>query len=357
LIDFLAGIIPLERMFAFPKQWYEEQGIDVHLGMPVKQIFSDLKEIEIGDGRREKYDTLLLANGYNSFVPPFKGVKKEGVFTLKTLDDAQSVTDYLRSHKRAVVIGGGLLGLETARALKIREVEVEVIEFFDRLLPRQLDSQAAFLLKAQIERMGIKVHLGIATEEILGQKNVRGIKFKGGGELKADIAVIAAGIRPNIQLAKDSGLETDRGVVVNDHLQTSAPKIYAAGDVIQHQGKIYGIIPASFNQAKVAASNIIGEKKHYKGTIPSNTLKVMGIDLTSVGLVNPEEGTCEEFRIQNKEEGIYKKVAIRNGVIKGAIWMGTKKGVNEINRLISQEINVNKWKNDLLEDDFNFSIL
>jgi len=357
LIEFLAGNIPFERMFAFPEEWYREQNINIHLEKPVIRIFPDSKEIEVEGGKREKYESLLLANGSFSFIPPFKGTDKKGIFALRTLNDAFELLEYVKNHQRAVVIGGGLLGLETARAMKSRGAQVEVVEFFDRLLPRQLDIQGASVLRAQLENMGIKVQLGLATEEVLGQDEVTGLRFKGEKEIEADMAIVAAGVRPNMRIAKEAGLETDRGLVVDDYLKSSNPKIFAAGDVIQHRGSVYGIIPASFNQARVVASNILGRKEKYEGTVPSNTLKVVGLDLTSVGLVNPEKGTCEEFRKEKKEEGIYKKVVIQKGVVVGAIWIGTKKGINEISRIISQKINVEEHKISLLEDDFDYSVL
>ncbi len=357
LIEFLAGTIPFERMFAFPQEWYREQNINIHLGKPVTRIFPDSQEIEVAGGKKEKYESLLLANGSFSFIPPFKGTDKKGIFALRTLDDAFELLEYLKNHQRVVVIGGGLLGLEIARAMKSRGAQVDVVEFFDRLLPRQLDIQGASLLKAQVENMGINVHLGLATEEILGQNDVRGLRFKGEREIEMDMAIVAAGVRSNIRLAKEAGLETDRGLVTDDYLQSSNPKIFGAGDVIQHRGRVYGIIPSSFNQARVVASNILGREEKYERTVPSNTLKVVGLDLTSVGLVNPEEDIYEELRKEKKEEGIYKKVVIQKGVVVGAIWIGTKKGVSEINRIISQKINVEKHKDSLLEDGFDYSVL
>lgn len=357
LIEFLAGRIPYERIFAFSKDWYREQNINILLNKPVKKILPDSREIELQNGKRENYDKLLFASGCHSFVPPFKGVDKQGVFTLRTIDDAFKILEYLESHQKAVIIGGGVLGLEIARALKSRGAEVEVVEFFDYLLGRQLDFQGASILKDQIENVGIKVHLGMATEKILGQNEVKGLQFKGGKELESDMSIIAAGVRPNINIAKEAGLETERGLVVNDHLQTSEAAIYGAGDVVQHKGRMYGIIPASFDQAQRAAYNILGQKKNYEGTIPSNTLKVVGLSVTSIGLVNPEEGKCEEFRKEIRQEGIYKKIVVQEGTIIGAIWMGTKKGIDHINRAISQRKNIEKWKDSILEDDFDFSLL
>lgn len=357
LIEFLAGNIALERIFAFSEEWYRTQKIQIHLERPVSKIFPESQNVEIQGGGEETYDVLLLATGSSSFIPPFKGANKQGVYTLRTLDDALEILEYIKTHRKVVLIGGGLLGLEIARAIKARKADVEVVEFFDRLLPRQLDSEGASILKAQIENIGIKVHLGIATEEILGEKEIEGLKFKGGGEIQADTAIVAAGVRPNINLAKEAGLETDRGIVVNDNLQTSHSNIFAAGDNIQHDGKVWGIIPASFDQARIAASNILGQKKEYKDTIGSNTLKVVGLYVTSIGLVNPEKEGFEEIREERRKEGIYKKIVLQNGTLVGAVWMGTKKGVDDINRLITQKTNVEKWKKFLLADDFDYSIL
>jgi len=357
LIEFLAGTLSYEKIFAFPEKWYTEQKINVQLRKPITRISPDSREVEIVGGEKEKYEFLILASGSLAFVPPIKGAEKEGVFTLRTLDDAFELIDYIKSQRRVTVIGGGLLGLETARALRSRGAEVEVVEFFDHLLPRQLDKQGASLLKSQIEKMGIGIHLGLACEEVLGQERVAGLRFKGGQEIETDVALVAAGVRPNIRIAQDAGLETDRGLIVNDYLQSSSPEILAAGDVTQHAGRIYGIIPASFNQARIAAQNVMGQKQKYEGTIPSNTLKVVGLDLTSIGTVNPEDESYEEVRKESRDQGVYKKIVVRNGEICGLICIGTKKGVSEISRLISQKANVEKWKESLLDDDFDFSLL
>jgi len=158
-------------------------------------------------------------------------------------------------------------------------------------------------------------------------------------------------------LAQEAGLETDKGLIVNDSLQTGVPEILAAGDIIQHSGRVYGIIPASFNQARIAAHNILGHGQKYEGTIPYNTLKVVGIDLTSAGLVNPEDESYEELRLERAEQGIYKKIVVREGKIIGLISLGTKKGVDEISRLISEKKNVEKWKESLLDENFDYSVL
>jgi len=356
LIEFLAGSLPFERLFAFPEKWYGQHRIDVRTGVAVERIVPDARHITVG-GRRVPYDALLLASGAGAAVPPLPGADKAGVFTLRTLGDALAILDRLNGRGPAVVLGGGLLGLEIARALRCRGVGVEVAEVFDYLLPRQLDPAGGAILRAAIERLGIRVRLGSPAEEILGDAEVRGVRFKGGAVVDAGLVILAMGVRPNLGLAKEAGLRTDRGVVVNEFLRTSDPAIFAAGDGIQRGESVFGIIPASFDQARIVGANILGQKKVYEGTVPSNTLNVAGVALTSVGTVNPQGPGYEEIRLERPEEGIYKKIVLRNDALVGAIWMGSKNGVAAIARGVTQHIPVDKWKRDLLEETFDFSLL
>lgn len=357
LIEFMAGNIPYERLFAFNEDWYQERNINLRLGNRVEKIIPGSQQFYLANGTTETYDYLLLANGAFASLPPIKGADKTGVFTLRKLDDALAILDYLEGHQNVAVIGGGLLGLEIARAIRNKNAQVDVYEFFPRLLPRQLDPEGASILTYQIEKMGIKVHVGVTTEEIMGETEALGLRFKDGKQSKADMVIIAAGVRPYVNLAKEAGLETNKGVIVDDFLQTSAPNIYAAGDNVEHKGRIYGIIPASFQQARAAAYNLFGQKQNYEGTIPSNTLKVMGLEVTSMGLVYPEAGGFEEFSKQDAEAGIYKKLVLEDGVLAGAIWLGTKQNINEVSRLVAQKQDVSGWKAELLEDDFDFSVI
>jgi nitrite reductase (NADH) large subunit len=355
LIDYVAGTLPYGRLFAFPEGWNERQNITVRLGAPVVRIDPASGAVTTRDGRSVPFDKLLLASGASAVVPPVKGADKKGVFVLRTLDDALAIVEAMKTRPRVAVLGGGLLGLEIARALKIRGAEVAVTEFFDRLLPRQLDQAAAALLKAQVERLGIAIRLSATAEEITGDGEARGLRYKDGSSTEADMVVVAAGIRPNTALAKEAGLETDRGVVVDDRLRTSHPAVFAAGDVAQHKGRIYGIIPASFDQARAAAFNMLGQERPYEGTVPSNTLKVVGIFVTSAGLVNPEGPGYETLVREDAAAGTYKKLVLKDGALAGAIWLGTKKGAADISRLTAARANVAAWKADILEDGFDLS--
>ena len=355
LIEFLAGRLPYEKLFAFPEIWSSRQRIDLHFGERVSKIRPDERRIETSLGGVIPYDALLLASGARAAVPPLKGSGLKGVFVLRTLDDTLAILDYLRTHAHVAVIGGGLLGLEIARAIRSRGAEVSVLEFFDRLLPRQLDPAAAGILKSEIEKTGISVRLGAISREILGPAEARGIRFESGDEIKVDLVVIAAGIKPDLVLAKDAGLTVGRGVVVDDYMRTSRPEIFAAGDVVEHQGKVYGIIPASFDQARASAHNMLRMDMPYAGTAPSTTLKVAGLFVMSVGEVHPEGRGHEVIVRSVPEQGLYKKLVLKEGRLVGAIWMGMKKGALEIGRLVALKKNVESRKGDLLEDSFDFT--
>jgi nitrite reductase (NADH) large subunit len=357
LIEFIAGNLPFEKLFAFPEHWEERQNILIRTDEPVVRIDIGAGTVETRNGRRSAFDRLLLASGSLASVPPIEGPGKKGFFVLRTLDDALAILEYMKDHPRISVLGGGLLGLEISRALKARGASVTVHEIFDRLLPRQLDVRGAGMLKSQIEKLGIMVRLGVEAREVTGAGEVSGLKFKDGDEVAADMVIAAAGVKPNLSVAKAAGISVDRGIKVNDLLETSHPGIFAAGDVAQHRDRIYGIIPASFDQARVAAFNMLSPEKKYGGTVPSNQLKVAGVQVMSVGQVNPEGEGFDVLVREDIETGIYKKLVIRNGILAGAIWMGTKKGAPEITRLAASEKNVSQWKASLLEDDFDFSSL
>jgi nitrite reductase (NADH) large subunit len=324
----------------------------------VARVRPDEKRIETAAGSTESYDALCLADGAGSSVPPIRGADKPGVHTLRTLDDAEAILARVAARPEVVVIGGGLLGLELARALKARGAAVTVLEVFPYLLPRQLDPPGGAVLARQFEAAGIRVRVGVATEEIIGSPEASGVRLKTGEEIPAGSVLIAAGVRPNIGLAREAGLTVDRGVFVDDLMATSHAGIFAAGDGTQHKGRLYGIIPASFDQARTAAASMLGLRKPYAGTVPSNTLKVMGLSLASVGIVNPEPTAgLEEIRREDDASGLYRKIVLDGGRLVGAVWMGTREGVPLIARAVAARLDVAGFKNEILADGFDFARL
>lgn len=355
LYNILSGEAQPADIYGFPTQWYTERRITVELGKKVESIHTDKKELLLEDGSRTSYDRLLLANGAHSFVPPVKGVEKTGVFTLRSLKDALAIREYAKKTRKAIVVGGGLLGLEFAASLRKLGQQVDVIEIQPRLLPMQLDQDGAALLEQIVESRGVNVTVGVKTEEIVGQQTVSGVALSGGKQVSGELVLFSAGVRSNTDLASQAGIKINRGVLVDDHLLTNATDVYAAGDVAEFQGRVYGIIPAALDQAKIAALNMIDGQEHvYSGTVPSNTLKIVGIDLTSMGVVNPEGSGFEEVKKLKKDERIYRKIVVQQGVIVGAIVLGETKSVAPLKRLMDQRIDVSKYRDSMLEDGFDF---
>jgi nitrite reductase (NADH) large subunit len=358
LYEVLSGEAKPREVYMFSEEWYEKKGITVHLNRKALSIDVDRKELVLEDGSRVTYGKLLLANGGHSFVPPIKGVEKTGVFTLRTIKDVLDIKEFAKKTEKVIIIGGGLLGLEFASSLRKLGQQVTVVELFSRLLPRQLDADGATILKNRIASRGIDIVLGAQTVEILGKETVSGILLDSGETISGDMVLISAGIRSNTELALEAGIKVNRGVVVDGHMRTSADDVYAVGDVAEFEGRVYGIIPAALEQATIAAANILGEEDNvYTGTIPSNTLQVVDVELTSIGLINPEEPRYEEIKKTDKKKGVYKKLVLAQGKIVGAILLGDKRGFTYIKKLIAQETHITKYKNSILKDDFDYKKL
>jgi len=355
LYEVLSGEKTAEEIYSYTPDWYAKLGINLQLGKKVLKISLANKELTLEGGLRAKYDKLILANGARSFVPPIKGVDKKGIFTLRTVEDAVAIKDYAARTRKAIVIGGGLLGLEFAQCLRKLGQQVEVVEIYPRLLPMQLDQDGSTILEDYIRKLGIDMLLGVKTVEFLGKETVAGVSLDDGREVSGELVLISAGVRSNIRLAADAGIKVNKGVVVDDYLRTSADDVYAAGDVLEFHGRVYGIIPPAIEQASIASANMLdSEKRVYGGTIPSMTLKVAGISLTSMGLVNPEDPKYEEIRRIDKNAGTYKKIVLDQGKIVGAILLGDRKGTSTLAKLMQQQTDVSKYKNDLLQGDFGF---
>jgi nitrite reductase (NADH) large subunit len=329
LPELIAGEIDRERLIIYQPDWYTERGIKLHLGESITRIDCRNKLVTSSNGGSYPYDRLLLATGSHPFVPPINGAEKKGVFTLRSVRDALAIKEYARNAHKAIVVGGGLLGLEAGNGLRRAGLAVSIIEFFPRLLPRQLDLTGAEMLQRQMEGMGFEFFLAAQTKEILGEGRVEGVLLADGRRIAADMVLISVGVRPNLELAQEIGLQIGKGVVVDDRLQTSADHVFAAGDLIEHRGVFYGIWPASQRQGEVAGINMAGGDELYQGTVPSNVLKVVGIDLVSAGEIDVE-GKLESLVKKDVAKNIYRKLIIKDDTLVGCILLGDVSGKQKI---------------------------
>ena len=344
----LAETMDLNQVFPYNDEWYKKRGIEVSLKNKVLDIDLPSKKLKTDKNGWQDYDKVLLAAGASPFVPPIDGIKSREVFTYRNIADVLRIRSFARGKKRAVVIGGGLLGLETARALTDRGLKVTVVEHNSRLLPRQLDEEGGRILKTRIEKFNIEVVLQVSCDRIMTEGAKTCLISKEIGKLEADLFIVSAGVRSNIELAKNCGLGIEKGILVDKFMRTSCDNIYAAGDCAEFNGMVYGIIPAAIDQGLAAASNIIDRPFEYKGTTFQATLKVMGIDLTSIGVVNPEGEGYETLCRKDASKGIYRKCVIKDGKLAGAILLGEKDGVAGLTRIIKDGIGVAGNKDALL---------
>jgi nitrite reductase (NADH) large subunit len=317
----LAGEKTFDDIVLNSESWYAEHGITLRLAEVVK-IDRAKRRVISKDGGKVPYDRLLLATGSNPFMLPIPGASLPGVITFRDMIDVECMLDAAKCFRHAVVIGAGLLGLEAANGLSRQGMKVTVVHLLDVLMERQLDSTAAKMLKKELEARGLQFVLKGETQEILGKHRVQGVQLADGRELTADLVVMAVGIRPNIALAKSAGLYCERGVVVNDTLQTYDPRVYAVGECVQHRGQTYGLVAPLFEQAKVCATHLahfgIGR---YEGSMVSTKLKVTGVDLFSAGDFTGND-TTEELVMQDAGSGVYKKLVLANNRIRGAVLYG-----------------------------------
>ena len=320
----LAGEQAFDDIVLNPLSWYADHGITLHLGKEVTRIDRVHRKVIAADGTEAGYDRLLLATGSLPFILPVPGKDLKGVIGYRDIHDTQTMIDTAKVKTHAVVIGGGLLGLEAANGLKLRGMQVTVVHLAGWLLERQLDPVAGALLEKSLAGRGLDFRLDTSTTEIVGNANgeVVAVRFSDGEEIPADLVVMAAGIRPNSTLAQAAGIHCNRGIVVNDSLQTYDPRVYAVGECASHRGIAYGLVAPLFEQAKICANHLatygIGI---YKGSVASTKLKVTGIDLFSAGDFMGGEGT-EEIVLSDPAGGLYKKLVIRDDKLVGACLYG-----------------------------------
>jgi nitrite reductase (NADH) large subunit len=317
----LSGEKTYEDIITHDDGWYSSNGVTLHKGRKVTAIDRENKTVAAEDGTTAHYDKLVIATGSAPFIIPVPGHDLEGVVTYRDLDDVQKMLDAAAGGGNAVVIGGGLLGLEAAAGLHARGMNVTVLHLMPTLMERQLDPAAAHLLESAIEKRGIAVKCKANTHAILGEGKVRAVKLDDGTEIPADIVVMAVGIRPSAQLAKDAGINVNRGILVDDRMLTNDPDIYALGECVEHRTGIYGLVAPLYEMAKVIAAQLAGRAANYAGSVMSTKLKVTGIDLYSGGDF-AEAKDREEIVLRDASRGVYKRLVLRENKIIGIVMYG-----------------------------------
>jgi nitrite reductase (NADH) large subunit len=331
LTRYLAGEVADEDLRVHGERWFTEQRIGLVTG-EAAEIDRAGRRVVLHDGKALSYDRLVLANGAHPFIPPLPGATREGVSTLRTREDARRLLERARPGARCVCIGGGLLGLETAGALARRGARVTLLEGFGWLLPRQLAEPAGKLLARVVEARGLAVRCGVKVEELGGDESVGAVRLAGGESLPAELVVIAAGVRPNSHLARRCGLKVNTGVLVDDRMATSDPDVYACGDVSEHRGVCYGIWPAAFVQGGVAGAAALGGEAAFAGIPPSNRLKVLDVDLFSIGRFQPQDAGDEV--LEREAGGAYHRLLLRDGGLVGANLFGDTAAANVVREAI-----------------------
>ncbi len=318
----LAGDKTIDEIITHDVQWYQDHNIDLHTDTTVTAIDRVKREVIADDGSAVSYDRLILATGSNPFMLPLPGSELEGVISFRDINDVNTMIETAKTHNNAVVIGGGLLGLEAANGLMQQGMGVTVVHRSDTLMNQQLDHVAAGLMRVELEAKGLKFLMNHATQALMGSDRVEKVQFDDGTDIAADLVVMAIGVRPNTALAKKAGVLCDRGILVNDTLQTYTPNIYAVGECVQHREQTFGLVAPLFEQAKVCANHLanIGIAV-YMTTATATQLKVTGIDLFSAGDFRGD-GQSQSIIYKDPQRFIYKKLVIKNNTIIGIVLYG-----------------------------------
>jgi nitrite reductase (NADH) large subunit len=303
------------------EQWWRAHGVTLMYGQRATAIDTDIRRVKLANGGTLPFTRLVLATGSRPIRLNVPGMNLPGVMTFRDLADVASIEQVANTRHKAVVIGGGLLGLEAAYGLAKAGMQVSVVHLMDRLMERQLDVRGSAMLKAVVEAKGVAVHLNAETVAIKGRHSAESVTLKDGRDIAADLVVVAAGIRANADLAQGAGLEIGRGIVVDDRMQTGKAGIYAIGECAEHRGVCYGLVEPAYEQARVLASHLCGRQAHYGGSVLATNLKVSGVNVFSAGDFIGGTGT-EQIVLSDPGLGAYKKLVIADGKLVGAVLFG-----------------------------------
>jgi nitrite reductase (NADH) large subunit len=344
----LAGDKTIDEIITHDLAWYEQNNITLHTDAKVTHIDRLNKHVETDTGITASYDKLLIATGSNPFMLPLPGADLEGVISFRDISDVDTMIDTAKQYKKAVVIGGGLLGLEAANGLKIRGMDVTVVHLSSTLMNQQLDHTSAELMREELEASGLNFLMEHQTEALIGDQRVEKIRFKNGTEIDTDLVVMAVGVRPNIELAKSSGLQCERGILVDDTLQTYSPNIYAVGECVQHRNQTFGLVAPLYEQAKVCANHLAEMGIAHYLTAPTATkLKVTGINLFSAGDFIGDEDS-ESLIYADPARYVYKKLVLKDNKIIGVVLYGDTHDGNWYFSLLNEQQDISAMREFIL---------
>lgn len=335
LTRWLAGEVNEGELCIHGQYWYDEKRIVMYKNKVITIIDREARVIETGDGLKVEYDRLIIALGAHAFIPPIPGSSQAGVHTVRDIEDAKIIKDKIEDGTRVFIIGGGVLGLETAGALSKTGAAVTVGEGHGWLMPRQLNDKASAYVEKDLIDKGVHVEYDFRTEEIVASDKYFTIKAAGGRQVEADIVILATGVRSNTYLARMAELEVNRGIVVNDYMQTSDPVIYAAGDISEHYGVTYGLWNIAQFQGKIAAMNVLGGRVPFGGVPRSNALKVLDVDVFSIGEIEAKDGSCKVMEKQDDKHYLMMVVAADNKVV-GSIAIGYETSSYKFKKIVEE---------------------
>lgn len=338
LSHFISKSFETRELMIHDENWYRDRNIDLLLGKRLKSIDPGARKVLLENGKEIGYHKLLLANGSSSFIPPVEGVKKEGVFALRNLQDLEQIQAYLADCQEVAVIGGGLLGLEAAWALKERGLRVNVLEFFPYLLPRQLDPELAAYVKGQLEQKGLKIYLSAETREVTGAEKVEGVGLKDGGFVPAEMVLFSTGVKPNIAIAEGTDIDKNRGIKVNAYMETSVENIYAAGDVAEFESVVPGLWSVAADQGKAAGRSMAGKKEAYHLPQPATLLSIGGFNVFSVGEVQGEKQG-----LVYQEGTVFHKLFVEEGRLIGGVLTGDIKKMAVLKKAVNQKADIKRY--------------
>lgn len=348
LSDYLSEDLTGERLFPFNLDWYRDNRIEVQTRQRVVRIDTGSHQVHTENNTTLSYDRLIIATGARSNVPPIKGAELPGVYTLRNLEDARKLKEALKEKRSAVVIGGGVLGLEAVEEMTAQGLNVTVVEFNDRLMPRQLDVEASALLQALMEARGITLHLGVSTEEILGAESVQGVRLSNGQTLPADLVLLSTGVKPNVELAREAGIEVQQGIVVDQHMRASVEDTFAVGDVAQFGERVIGLWPVSMEMGRIAGATAAGDWVEYRQPVLSTMLVAFGKEIFSVGEVSLPQNEVRTVLVTDPAQGYFKKSFLKDGVLAGEIIIADHVDTTETLQKLGRDKSGNrvhsKWK-------------